>query len=99
MMDIEVEKKEEMSIRNVIQENEGGDIEVKDIKKRIEGRVKLIEFKIVVEEDMRVGDENVICERIEDEVKEKIGNERVVINVEKEDEDKIKKGKSQVKLE
>lgn len=47
-----------------------------------------------MEEDMRVGDENVICERIEDEVKEKIGNERVVINVEKEDEDKIKKGKS-----
>jgi divalent metal cation (Fe/Co/Zn/Cd) transporter len=45
---------------------------------------------------MSVGDAHVICDRIEDALKEQIGSARVVIHVEPEDEAKLPLGTSAV---
>lgn len=96
LMDIGVEPAEEMRIRDVISANAAGAIEVHDLKTRIAGRVTFIEFHLVVAADMSVGDAHVICDRIEDALKEQIGSARVVIHVEPEDEAKLPLGTSAV---
>jgi cation diffusion facilitator family transporter len=96
LMDIGVEPAEEMRIRDVISSNAAGAIEVHDLKTRIAGRVTFIEFHLVVAADMSVGDAHVICDRIEDALKEQIGSARVVIHVEPEDEAKLPLGTSAV---
>ncbi|MFD1792032.1 cation transporter [Ochrobactrum soli] len=96
LMDIGVEPVEEMRIRDVISANAAGAIEVHDLKTRIAGRVTFIEFHLVVAADMSVGDAHVICDRIEDALKQQISSARVVIHVEPEDEAKLPLGTSAV---
>lgn len=96
LMDIGVEPVEEMRIRDVISANAAGAIEVHDLKTRIAGRVTFIEFHLVVAANMSVGDAHVICDRIEDALKQQISSVRVVIHVEPEDEAKLPLGTSAV---
>ncbi len=96
LMDIAVEPAEEIRIRDVISANAAGAIEVHDLKTRIAGRVTFIEFHLVVAGDMKVCDAHLICDRIEDALKDRIKSVRVVIHVEPEDKAKLPPGTSAV---
>ena len=92
LMDRAVELDEHMRIRDIISSNSKGAIEVHDLKTRIAGRATFIEFHLVVDADMTVGDSHVICDRIEDALKDEIPSVRVIIHVEPDDEAKLPKG-------
>ncbi|MGH6763479.1 MAG: cation diffusion facilitator family transporter [Phyllobacterium sp.] len=92
LMDVAVDTEETMRIREVISTNAGGAIEVHDLKTRIAGRATFIEFHLVVDKDMSVGDAHVICDRIEDALRAEITGVRVVIHVEPDDEAKLPPG-------
>lgn len=92
LMDRAVDLDEHMRIRDIISSNSKGAIEVHDLKTRIAGRATFIEFHLVVDADMSVGDSHVICDRIEDALRADIPSVRVIIHVEPDDEAKLPKG-------
>jgi divalent metal cation (Fe/Co/Zn/Cd) transporter len=92
LMDRGVDTDEHMHIRDIISANSKGALEVHDLKTRIAGRATFIEFHMVVDADMTVGDSHVICDRIEDALKAEIPSVRVTIHVEPDDEAKLPKG-------
>lgn len=92
LMDRAVELDEHMRIRDIISANSKGAIEVHDLKTRIAGRATFIEFHLVVDAAMSVGESHVICDRIEDALREEIPSVRVIIHVEPDDEAKLPKG-------
>ncbi|HEV2501560.1 MAG TPA: cation diffusion facilitator family transporter [Mesorhizobium sp.] len=92
LMDRAVEMDEHMRIRDIISANSKGALEVHDLRTRIAGRATFIEFHMVVDADMSVGDSHVICDRIEDALKAEIPSVRVTIHVEPDNEAKLPKG-------
>ena len=92
LMDRAVEPDEHIRIRDIISTNSKGAIEVHDLKTRIAGRATFIEFHLVVDADMSVGESHVICDRIEAALQEVIPSVRVIIHVEPDDEAKLPKG-------
>lgn len=92
LMDRAVPVGETMRIRDIISANSRGALEVHDLKTRIAGRATFIEFHMVVDAAMSVGDSHAICDRIEDALKAEIPSVRVVIHVEPEDEAKLPPG-------
>ncbi len=92
LMDKAVPVEETMRIRDVISANSRGALEVHDLKTRIAGRATFIEFHMVVNAAMTVGDSHAICDRIEEALKAEIPSVRVVIHVEPEDEAKLPHG-------
>ncbi len=92
LMDRAVPVEETMHIRDVISANSKGALEVHDLKTRIAGRATFIEFHMVVDAAMSVGDSHAICDRIEEALKAEIPSVRVVIHVEPEDEAKLPRG-------
>lgn len=96
LMDGGVATEETMRIRDIISANANGALEVHDLKTRIAGRMTFIEFHLVVEADMTVGDAHVICDRIEDALMKQIPDLEVVIHVEPEDEAKLPPGTAAV---
>ena len=92
LMDKAVEPAEAMQIRDLISANSKGALEVHDLKTRIAGRATFIEFHLVVDSDMTVGESHVICDRIEEALKADIPSVRVTIHVEPDDEAKLPKG-------
>jgi cation diffusion facilitator family transporter len=92
LMDKAVEPDEHMRIRDIISANSRGALEVHDLKTRIAGRATFIEFHMVVDADMSVGESHVICDRIEEALKAEIPSVRVIIHVEPDDEAKLPKG-------
>jgi cation diffusion facilitator family transporter len=92
LMDRSVDMEEQMRIRDIISVNSKGALEVHDLKTRIAGRATFIEFHMVVDADMPVGDAHVICDRIEDALKAENPSVRVTIHVEPDDEAKLPKG-------
>lgn len=92
LMDRGVDTEEHMHIRDIISANSKGALEVHDLKTRIAGRAIFIEFHMVVDADMSVGESHVICDRIEDALKADIPSVRVIIHVEPDDEAKLPKG-------
>ena len=96
LMDVGVDPDQTMRIRNVISANAGGAIEVHDLKTRIAGRATFIEFHLVVDAAMSVGESHRICDRIEDALKAEIQSVRVVIHVEPDDEAKLPRGTAAV---
>jgi cation diffusion facilitator family transporter len=96
LMDVGVEPEQSMRIRSIISANAGGAIEVHDLKTRIAGRATFIEFHLVVDAEMSVGDSHRICDRIEEALKAEIPSVRVVIHVEPDDEAKLPKGTASV---
>ncbi len=96
LMDRAVDTQEHMRIRDLISSNCKGALEVHDLKTRIAGRATFIEFHLVVDAGMTVGDSHVICDRIEDALKAEIHSVRVTIHVEPDDEAKLPKGTTAV---
>ncbi|SFJ35771.1 cation diffusion facilitator family transporter [Phyllobacterium sp. CL33Tsu] len=96
LMDMGVATEETIQIRDVISSNAGGALEVHDLKTRVAGRVTFIEFHLVVDAKMSVGDAHVICDRIENALMEQIPEASVVIHVEPEDEAKLPIGTAAV---
>jgi cation diffusion facilitator family transporter len=92
LMDVGVASEETMRIRDVISANAGGAIEVHDLKTRLAGRMTFIEFHLVVDATMSVGDAHIICDRIENALIRDIPDASVVIHVEPEDEAKLPLG-------
>lgn len=92
LMDKAVEPNEAMRIRDIISANSKGALEVHDLKTRIAGRATFIEFHLVVDSDMTVGESHVICDRIEEALKAEVPSVRVTIHVEPDDEAKLPKG-------
>jgi cation diffusion facilitator family transporter len=96
LMDRAVDVQENVRIRDVISANSKGALEVHDLKTRIAGRATFIEFHLVVDADMTVGESHVICDRIEDALKAEIPSVRITIHVEPDDEAKLPKGTAAV---
>jgi cation diffusion facilitator family transporter len=96
LMDRAVGVEDHMHIRDVISANSRGAIEVHDLKTRIAGRATFIEFHLVVDAGMTVGESHVICDRIEAALTAEIPSVRVIIHVEPEDEAKLPLGTSAV---
>lgn len=96
LMDRAVDTDEHMRIRDIISANSKGALEVHDLKTRIAGRATFIEFHLVVDAGMTVGESHVICDRIEDALRAEIPSVRVIIHVEPDDEAKLPPGTSAV---
>ena len=96
LMDRAVGIDEHMRIRDIISANSKGALEVHDLKTRIAGRATFIEFHLVVDAGMTVGESHVICDRIEDALRAEIPSVRVIIHVEPDDEAKLPPGTSAV---
>ena len=92
LMDVGVDAEQSIRIRGIISANAGGALEVHDLKTRIAGRATFIEFHLVVDAAMSIGDSHVICDRIEEALKAEIPSVRVVIHVEPDDEAKLPPG-------
>lgn len=92
LMDRAVDMDEHIRIRDIISANSKGALEVHDLRTRIAGRATFIEFHMVVDADMSVGDSHVICDRIEEALKTEIPSVRVTIHVEPDGEAKLPKG-------
>jgi cation diffusion facilitator family transporter len=96
LMDRAAPIEEHMRIRDLISANSRGALEVHDLKTRIAGRATFIEFHLVVDAGMTVGDSHVICDRIEAALQAENPSARVIIHVEPEDEAKLPAGSSAV---
>lgn len=96
LMDVAVDVHENMRIRDIISKHSAGALEVHDLKTRIAGRATFIEFHMVVDAAMTVGQSHVICDRIEDALRAEIPSVRVIIHVEPDDEAKLPKGTTAV---
>lgn len=92
LMDQAVSVEEHMQIRDIISANSRGALEVHDLKTRIAGRATFIEFHMVVDESMTVGESHAICDRIEEALEQEIPSVRVVIHVEPDGEAKLPLG-------
>lgn len=98
LMDVGVELKETMLIKDIISSHAAGAIEAHDLRTRVAGQVTFIEFHLVVPSAMTVGDAHDICNRIEDALKKEIENARIVIHIEPEEEAKLPKGTTAVPI-
>ena len=96
LMDRAVPVEEHIRIRDIISAQSKGAIEVHDLKTRIAGRATFIEFHLVVDAGMTVGESHVICDRIEAALQTEIPSVRVIIHVEPEDEAKLPLGTAAV---
>lgn len=96
LMDRAVPVEEHMQIRDIISANSKGALEVHDLKTRIAGRATFIEFHMVVDAAMTVGESHAICDRIEAALEMEIPSVRVVIHVEPDDEAKLPPGTAAV---
>lgn len=96
LMDVAVDPHEHMRIRDIISQHSAGAMEVHDLKTRIAGRATFIEFHMVVDANMTVGESHIICDRIEHALQAVISNVRVIIHVEPDDEAKLPHGTNAV---
>lgn len=75
-------------IRAVIGQHAEGAIEAHDLRTRHSGRITFIEFHLVVPGEMRVDLAHDICDRVENALREAMGNTMVTIHVEPENKAK-----------
>ncbi len=96
LMDVAADPGEASRIRDIISVNSKGAIEVHDLKTRIAGRATFVEFHLVVDSTMTVGESHVICDRIETALQDELPSVRVIIHVEPDDEAKLPPGTTAV---
>ncbi|MBE7184386.1 MAG: cation transporter [Methylobacterium mesophilicum] len=92
LMDTGTDIAETYRIRSIISANAGGALEIHDLKTRVAGRATFVEFHLVVDQAMSVGDAHAICDRIEEALRVEIPGLRVVIHVEPDQEAKLPPG-------
>jgi cation diffusion facilitator family transporter len=88
LMDVAVDPKRLLLIREVIQSNAEGAIEAHDIRTRQAGRVTFIDFHLVVAGSMSVDEAHAICDRIEAKLRERVADAQITIHVEPENKAK-----------
>ncbi|MEX0408055.1 cation diffusion facilitator family transporter [Aquibium sp. LZ166] len=96
LMDVAADSEDTQKIRDIISTNSKGALEVHDLKTRIAGRATFIEFHLVVDSGMTVGESHRICDRVEEALKAEIPSVRVIIHVEPDDEAKLPPGTTAV---
>lgn len=96
LMDVAADHDDTRRIRDIISLNSRGALEVHDLKTRIAGRATFIEFHLVVDSTMSVGESHVICDRIEAALQAEVPSVRVIIHVEPDDEAKLPPGTTAV---
>ncbi|WP_187972500.1 cation diffusion facilitator family transporter [Aquibium microcysteis] len=96
LMDVAADPEDTRKIRDIISLNSKGALEVHDLKTRIAGRATFIEFHLVVDSTMTVGESHVICDRIEAALQAEVPSVRVIIHVEPDDEAKLPPGTTAV---
>ena len=96
LMDVAADHDDTRRIRDIISLNSRGALEVHDLKTRIAGRATFIEFHLVVDSTMTVGESHVICDRIEAALQAEVPSVRVIIHVEPDDEAKLPPGTTAV---
>jgi cation diffusion facilitator family transporter len=82
LMDRAIDPLEEARIRDVIAANARGAIEAHDIKSRMAGAVRFVEFHLVVDGQMSVEESHEICDRLEGVIKREVPGVAVTIHVE-----------------
>jgi len=82
LMDRAIDPVEEGRIRDVIAANANGAIEAHDIKTRIAGAMRFVEFHLVVDGQMTVEKSHEICDRLESVIKRAVPGVAVTIHVE-----------------
>ena len=96
LMDVAADPDDTRKIRDIISLNSKGALEVHDLKTRIAGRATFIEFHLVVDSTMTVGESHVICDRIEAALQAEVPSVRVIIHVEPDNEAKLPPGTTAV---
>jgi cation diffusion facilitator family transporter len=96
LMDVAADPDDTRKIRDIISLNSKGALEVHDLKTRIAGRATFIEFHLVVDSTMSVGESHVICDRIEAALQAEVPSVRVIIHVEPDNEAKLPPGTTAV---
>ena len=84
LMDEVADPKAVAELRRIISANAQGALEAHDVRTRVAGRVTFVEFHLVVPGRMAVEDSHVICDRIEEALREKLGEAMINIHVEPE---------------
>jgi cation diffusion facilitator family transporter len=72
------------NLRRIISANAGGALEAHDVRTRRSGSVTFVEFHLVVPGRMAVEDSHIICDRIENALRENLGEAVISIHVEPE---------------
>lgn len=82
LMDVAVDPQDRAEIERVVAANSEEALEFHDLKTREAGRVRFIEFHLVVPSDMTVERAHIICDRIEDALEDALPGTGVTIHVE-----------------
>ncbi|MFD0981536.1 cation diffusion facilitator family transporter [Tropicimonas aquimaris] len=89
LMDSAAHSDDREIITAAIRESSAGAMQIHDLRTRRAGKVLFIEFHLVVDREMTVGEAHEICDAIEDELERRIPEARTTIHV--EPDDKLKK--------
>lgn len=88
LMDVAVDPKELLRIKEIISANAEGAIEAHDIRTRQAGRMTFIDFHLVVPGTMSVEAAHAICDAIEAKLREEVDDALITIHVEPENKAK-----------
>jgi cation diffusion facilitator family transporter len=88
LMDVAVDPKQLMQIKELISANAEGAIEAHDIRTRRAGKATFIDFHLVVPGSMSVEAAHAICDRIEAKLREEVADGFITIHVEPEEKAK-----------
>jgi cation diffusion facilitator family transporter len=88
LMDKAVEPKILSGIRHVVASGADGALEAHDLRTRTSGHVTFIEFHLIVPPRMAVEDAHNICDRLENALRDEVGEAVITIHVEPEGEAK-----------
>lgn len=86
LMDVAADPEADRLIRSVVARNSAGALEIHDLRTRIAGRAIFVEFHLVVDAEMTVGESHQICDRIEAALREAVPGVRILIHVEPDNE-------------
>jgi cation diffusion facilitator family transporter len=89
LMDEAVPAEDLDSIRKLISANAGGALEAHDVRTRHAGRRTFIDFHLVVPGEMTVSEAHVICDRIEQALRDEVDDAMITIHVEPEEKAKL----------
>jgi divalent metal cation (Fe/Co/Zn/Cd) transporter len=87
-MDEALAPEEVERIEAIIRDNAAGALQAHDIRTRAAGRMKFVEFHLVVPGTMAVSESHAICDRIERALRSEIADTMISIHVEPEDKAK-----------
>lgn len=88
LMDKGVDTATERRIRTAMSTHAEGALEMHDLRTRHSGKVTFVEFHLVVPGEMTVAESHVICDRLEDAIREELEGAKVTIHVEPQEKAK-----------